>query len=424
MKLLSYILLRAGIAISVVISLWSVFFYFALLHEIDDEIEDALELYAYRIIAKKNEGKLDSLSYDATNSSFKIDRITEEEAELYEEMNFSDTNIFIEDKNEFESCKILTMSFYDVNDEYFKLQIFTPIIEKDDLIEAIFQWVVTIVLILIVSIMITYWWVYKKSMKPLYTLLEWQQSYKLGMNSRPLPEKTQIKEFQSLYDATRQSIKEVEETCQQQKTFIGNASHEMQTPLAVSINQLEALLQDESLNEQQMEAILSTLRTLRRLTKLNKTLLLLSKIDNSQFPKREKLNVNELLKEKLQQFQDMFSSWNISTAMKEKGTMYLFVNPILGDVLINNLLKNAFYHNKNGGFIDIEIKDNELRIENTGKQEALDSKLIFTCFYKQTDKPSSSGLGLALVERICKYSNLKIEYVYSNDRHVFILTKD
>lgn len=424
MKLLSYILLRAGIIISLLISLWSVLFYFAILHEIDDEIEDALELYAYRIIAKKNEGKLDSLSYDATNSSFKIDRITKEEAELYEKMNFSDTNIFIEDKNEFESCKILTMSFYDVNDEYFKLQIFTPIIEKDDLIEAIFQWVVTIVLILIVSIMITYWWVYKKSMKPLYTLLEWQQSYKLGTNSRPLPEKTQIKEFQSLYDATRQSIKEVEETCQQQKTFIGNASHEMQTPLAVSINQLEALLQDESLNEQQMEAILSTLRTLRRLTKLNKTLLLLSKIDNSQFPKREKLNVNELLKEKLQQFQDMFSSWNINTAMKEKGTMHVFVNPILGDVLINNLLKNAFYHNKNGGFIDIEINDNELRIENTGKREALDPKLIFTCFYKQTDKSSSSGLGLALVERICKYSNLKIEYVYGNDRHVFILTKD
>lgn len=424
MRLLSYILLRAGIIISLVIILWSIFFYFAILHEIDDEIEDALELYAYRIIARKNEGKLDSLSYDATNSSFIIDRITAQEAKLYEKMTFTDTNIFVQDKNEYEPCKILTMSFYDVNGDYFKLQIFTPIIEKDDLIEAIFQWVVMIVIILIVSILIAYWWVYRKSMKPLYTLLEWQQNYKLGTNSRPLPEKTQIKEFQSLYDATRQSVREVEETCLQQKTFIGNASHEMQTPLAVSINQLEALLQDESLNEQQMEAILSTLKTLRQLTKLNKTLLLLSKIDNSQFPKRETVNVNELLKEKMQQFKDMFSSWNINAVINEKGTMCLFVNPILGDILINNLLKNAFCHNKRDGLIDIEINDNELRIENTGKQEALDSKLIFTCFYKQTDKSSSTGLGLALVERICKYGNLNIEYEYKNDRHVFILSKN
>ena len=117
MKSLYKVILGAGIVISVLICLWSIFFYFAVMHEIDDETEDSLELYAFRLIQKKNEGKLDSILYDGSNNSFFIEQITKEEALQMENMSFVDTNVFIKERNETEPSKMLVMPFYDIEDK-------------------------------------------------------------------------------------------------------------------------------------------------------------------------------------------------------------------------------------------------------------------------------------------------------------------
>lgn len=88
---------------------------------------------------------------------------------------------------------------------------------------------------------------------------------------------TRITEFRKLNDAAARYVERTEQMFEQQKQFIGNASHEIQTPLAICRNRLEMLMEDDSLSEKQLEELMKTHQTLEYITKLNKSLLLLSK---------------------------------------------------------------------------------------------------------------------------------------------------
>ncbi len=424
MKSLYKVILGAGIVISILICLWSIFFYFAVMHEIDDETEDSLELYAFRLIQEKNEGKLDSILYDGSNNSFFIEQITKEEALEMENMSFVDTNVFIKERNETEPSKMLVMPFYDIEDNYYKLTVYTPTLEKYELRERILFLVIIIVILLIVSVISIYYKVFQKSLKPLYVLLSWLRNYQLGKETQNFPDSnSDIKEIKELFDAAKSSTLRAEETYKQQKLFLGHASHEIQTPLAVSITQLETLLEDETLTEEQMQKVFTTLSILRKMTKMNKSLLLLSKIENDQFNNIEKINVNEVVKEKIELFNDTFSQKDITIIFEEKGILELNIDSLLCEMMINNLLKNAFIHNKEKGEVKIDISKDKMVISNSGKETSLNEKLIFNYFYKESNEKNSTGLGLVLIKTICKKHNLDIDYQFVEKKHRFIIAK-
>lgn len=425
MKSLYKVILGAGIVISVLICLWSVFFYFAVMHEIDDETEDSLELYAFRLIQKKNEGKLDPIFYDGSNNSFFIEQITKEEAMQMENMSFVDTNIFIKERNETEPSKRLIMPFYDIEDNYYKLTVYTPTLEKYELRERILVLVIIIVVLLIVSVISIYYKVFQKSLKPLYSLLSWHRNYQLGKEKQDFPDSnSNIKEIKELFDAAKSSTLRAEETYNQQKLFLGHASHEIQTPLAVSITQLESLLEEETLSEEQMQKVFTTLSSLRKMTKMNKSLLLLSKIENDQFNNIEKINVNDIVKEKIELFKETFSQKDIAIIFEEKGIFEINIDSILCEMVINNLLKNAFVHNKEIGEVKIAISEDKMIISNTGKETPLNEKLIFNYFYKESNEQNSTGLGLVLIKTICKKHNLSIDYQFVEKKHAFFIAKN
>ncbi|MBR5254984.1 MAG: HAMP domain-containing histidine kinase [Bacteroidales bacterium] len=424
MKALYKVIIGAGIIISILICLWSILFYFAVLYEIDDETEDSLELYAFQLIQKKNEGKLDSILYDGSNNSFFIETISKEEALKMENMSFADTNIFINDKNETEPCKRLVMAFYDTEENYYKLTVYTPTLEKYELRERILVLVIIIVFILIASVITIYYRVFQKSLKPLYILLSWHRNYQLGKEKQNFPIcNSDIKEIKELFDAAKSSTLRAEETYKQQKLFLGHASHEIQTPLAVSITQLESLLEEETLSKEQMQKVFTTLTTLRKMTKMNKSLLLLSKIENNQFNNIEKVNINQIIKEKIEIFKETFSQKDITLTIKENNSLELNIDIILCEMLINNLLKNAFIHNIYKGEIIIDINKDAISVSNSGKPYSLNKKMIFNYFYKESKSENSTGLGLVLIKSICKKNNLSIDYQFNNKKHQFIITK-
>ncbi len=425
MKSLYKVILGAAIVISSVICIWSVLFYFAIMHEIDDEIEDSLELYAFQLIQEKNEGKLDSVKYDGSNNSFLIEKITKEEALAMDNMSFKDTNVFIKARNETEPCKRLMLAFYDTQDNYYKLTIYTPTVEKRELKGRILFLVCLIVIILITSVISIYLAVYKKTLKPLYILLNWHRNYQLGKSNQEFPEcKSNINELKELFNAAKSSTQRAEETYNQQKLFLGHASHEIQTPLAVSITQLESILEDESLSEEQMNKIFTSLSTLRKMTKMNKSLLLLSKIENDQFNNIESININQIIKEKIDVFKETFSQKDINISIIEKENLEIKIDNILCEMMINNLLKNAFVHNVYGGEVEIEINKSSISFSNSGKPHALNENMIFNYFYKESNEQNSSGLGLVLIKSICKKNGLSIDYKFDNKKHKFFIKKN
>ena len=258
-------------------------------------------------------------------------------------------------------------------------------------------------------------------MKPFYRLLEWLEGYRLGMKNSELQNPTNTTEFQKLNEAVVHFTSHSEEIFEQQKLFIGNASHEMQTPLAVCMNRLEMLMEDETLTEDQLKEILGTYQTLEYASKLNRSLLLLSKIDNSQFAEEKEIAVNSLIKRYVEDYQEVYSYKNIDVRVEETGTFVVRMYEVLAGILVTNLLKNAFVHNIDNGCLYVQMNSGFIRFKNSAENGSLDKKRIFERFYQEHRKEGSSGLGLALVDAVCRHSCLKIKYLYEEGLHIFEL---
>ena len=332
--------------------------------------------------------------------------------------------VYIVEKEETEPARILTTLFKDDEGQYYELTVSTPTIEKDDLKDAMLGWIIFLYIVLLLTILIVCIWIFHRSMKPLYNLLRWLDAYRIGRPNRPLKNETQITEFRKLNEAAIRNAERSEHIFEQQKQFIGNASHEMQTPLAICRNRLEMLMEDDSLSEAQLEELIKTHQTLEHITKLNKSLLLLSKIDNGQFSDTRTVEFNSMLKRYIEDYKEVYGYREIELTLDEQGIFRAEMNESLAVALITNLLKNAFVHNVDGGHIRIEITGHSMTFRNSGSGRPLDATHIFERFYQGSKKEGSTGLGLAIADSICKLQHLTLRYYFEKDEHCFELRKN
>lgn len=423
MKLIYRIIIRLSIGLSAIMLLWATFFYIAMIDEINDEVDDALEDYSEQIIVRFLAGEELPSKSSNSNNQYYLSEITTEYAQSKPHISYIDSMVYIPEKRETEPARILTIIYKDENDKYYELVVATPTIEKNDLKEAILYWVIFLYLALLIIIIIANIWIYQRSNRPLYKLLDWLDKYKVGGKNTPLDNETDITEFKKLNEAAVKNMKRAEEVFEEQKQFIGNASHEIQTPLAVCRNRLENLMDDETLTEEQLNELSKTYHTLEYITKLNKSLLLLSKIDNRQFTDLQIIDINSIIKKNIQDYEEVYSYMNIDTQIIESGIFMIEINEMLANILVNNLIKNAYTHNIDNGRICIEISSAKLLFSNTGQEKSLDPKLVFERFYQGSKKEGSTGLGLALVKSICDLEQLHIRYFFENNLHNFEISQ-
>ncbi|MBK6834145.1 MAG: hypothetical protein IPG89_07685 [Bacteroidetes bacterium] len=202
------------------------------------------------------------------------------------------------------------------------------------------------------------------------------------------------------------------------KNFTENASHELQTPLAIIKGKTELLMQTQGLTEEQSKLISEIDQTSNRLKKLNQTLLLLSKIENNQFKNEKSIDFSEILKSKLEQIEDLIKIKNIKlNAQIESSSQN--INPVLADILISNLLSNALRYTPENGAISIQLNSKEFLISNNGNPLKFGGDKIFDRFHKEGESSESTGLGLALVKQIAVINKQGINYQYSNNMHFF-----
>ena len=419
MKLFYRVLAHLLTGIFVILLGWAIVFYWGIMEEINDEVDDSLEDYSELVIIRSLAGKELPAHDNGSNNQYFLKEVDASYALSKEAICYRDSMIYIAEKGETEPARILTTIFKDKDERYYELSVYTPTIEKRDLKEAIFQLLIGLFVVLLITILVINVWVFHQSMKPFYILLDWLQKFRLGKKNDVLDNPTHTTEFRKLNEAVSRFASHSEEMFEQQKQFIGNASHEIQTPLAICQNRLEMLMEDETLSEQQMGEIAKTCQTLEYVSKLNKSLLLLSKIDNSQFASVENVCLNEILYRYLCDYQEVYDYKGITLDVHEKNTFNITMNGTLAVVLITNLLKNAFVHNIYKGKIQIEITSSNIRFGNTGKDEHLDEKHIFERFYQGSKKEGSTGLGLAIVDAICRQSQLSIQYQFVKGWHWF-----
>ena len=418
MKLFYRVLINLLIGIFVILLGWAVVFYMGMMEEINDEVDDSLEDYTELIIKRSLAGKQLPSNDSGSNNQYFLKEVDRTYFLSHDAISYRDSMVYISEKKETEPARILTTLFKNKEGRYFEVSVYTPTIEKQDLREAIFHLLIGLFVSLLMAILLINVWVFHRSMKPFYRLLGWLDNFRLDKKNEPLDNPTNTTEFRKLNVAVNRFAVHSEEIFEQQKQFIGNASHEIQTPIAVCQNRLEMLMEDETLTEQQMGEIVKTYQTLEYVSKLNKSLLLLSKIDNSQFAETKEISLNEVLHRYSDDYREVYHYRGITLDIQEKATFRVQMNETLAVVLVTNLLKNAFVHNIDKGMIRVEITSSSIRFGNTGADVALDDKRIFERFYQGSRKrEGSTGLGLAIVHAICRQCRLQVRYRFLDGMH-------
>lgn len=206
------------------------------------------------------------------------------------------------------------------------------------------------------------------------------------------------------------------------REFTENASHEIQTPLALINARVEQFIQSKDLGENHTYWIEEIYHAARRMSRLNQGLLLLAKIENQQFTGQEELDLSQLALNKLKDFEDILQHKDITLSVQSTGSFRKSMSPALADILLTNLINNAIRHNYNGGELRLESGTDYLKVSNTGNPLKSDPERLFERFKKESTGAESLGLGLAIVKQICDNCELRISYRYQEPIHSIKIT--
>lgn len=424
MKLLSYTYRKLALLLFLLMAVWGVLFYYAIIDEVVDETDDTLENYGEILM----ESALHDPSILETEGSlmsfYKFTPISEEEGRHYRQV-FYDATVYIELEDEDEPVRVMCTAFRMPDGQYYELKLMISILERDDMVEAMLWYLGALFLLFLICTSIGIQLVLKGGFRPLHRLLDWLHCIQPGKEVPPLDNPTKIREFRQLSDAALDMGNRSYKAYEEQKQFIENASHELQTPLAIVRGKVELLAESEGMTEQQMEQLDEIYATLGRAVKLNKSLLLLSRIENGQYTEMEDVSVDEILDELLPDLMDIYEHKQVRLIRKREEQPFIIrCNHSLAQILVSNLVKNSLLHNREGGELQVLTTPTSLVIKNTG-DVPLDGEKLFRRFYHGMDgKKDSTGLGLAIARSIALSSSLKLTYEWQDGMHTFRLVKE
>ncbi|MEN8123900.1 MAG: HAMP domain-containing sensor histidine kinase [Bacteroidota bacterium] len=292
-------------------------------------------------------------------------------------------------------------------------------VKNHEFVLAISLSVGVVILLLIITVYFINTIFTKRIWHPFYQNLNSLKNFSVEENKPIELEDSKIDEFKELNNSLTKLTEKLSSDFNNLKEFTENASHEMQTPLAIMQSKLEFLMQSENLIIEDQKLISAVYSASKRLSKLNKTLLMLSKIENQQYSQKESIVINKVINNQLNIFEDFIENKEINISKNLTLDVKVEANPMLFDMVISNLLGNAIKHNQNKGNIHITTCDIFITISNSGKPLNIPSDSLFERFKKESKSSESFGLGLAIVKKICDIYDWKISHSYSDNQHHF-----
>ncbi|WP_447640349.1 MULTISPECIES: sensor histidine kinase [Chitinophagaceae] len=303
----------------------------------------------------------------------------------------------------------------------FVLMIRLNLVESDDLIHTIAWIYIGILFALLLMIFFITLFVSNRLWRPFYDTLYKIEQFNIALNNVPEFSVTKVREFSQLNNGLTKLIQHSLRSYTMQKNFTQNASHELQTPLAILQSKLDLLIQDSSFRKEQVVILHSLYESVSRLTRINKNLLLLAKIENKQFAEVSSFTLNSIIKEVIPYFAEQAENKKLVIEADLNSTINLNANKVLTEIMINNLFLNAIRHNIDNGKIILKLEANCFSIANTSAIKTLDSHTVFERFKKKSTDIRSSGLGLAIAKEICDRNGWEIRYGFENGLHLFTI---
>ncbi len=293
------------------------------------------------------------------------------------------------------------------------------LVETEDLIKNIAFLFLAIILILLIGLFQITRKLSLNLWNPFYKTLQQIESFEIDKTKQPKFPKTDIEEFNRLNTSIEKLIKKNTIIYKSQKEFIENAAHELQTPLAVFQAKIDTLIQRSDVTQEQSEILASLNENVSRLNRLNRNLLLLSKMENDSYSDKQTIELNSFVQKYFYFFTEQAVAKHLTITTDLKEQVEIHSNPVLAEIFISNLFLNAIRHNIDGGQLFVTISKNKMIFSNSGKPFPLEIKKQFSRFSKTNPSEQGTGLGLSIVKKIADINNWTITYNYENNLHSF-----
>lgn len=390
-----------------VIPLAIILLFFSLTYYIADEVDEKLRVDELRIVEqlKSNPEFISVYPVIEVEEVHEIENIEE---------GIKDVLVYDPIEKEEEPFREL-ISVKDINGKTYLIKVRHSTIESKDFIIAIVLSMGLILLLVFVLLLLFNNRVSLKLWKPFYENIDELRSFSFTSSESLNLTDSSIDEFQDLKHSLELLTEQLHKDYKTLKEFTENASHEIQTPLSIISMNLDEVLQSEQ-SEENYKKIYACYRSVQRLSKLNEKLLLLAKIDNNQFNDQVEVNLNNLVKEKVEEFELLIDERGLNISLIENGDFKLLIDPVLSNIMVVNLLTNAIKHSTKDSEISIQLNSELMSISNHTELK-IDKGQIFERFKKGNDADSSTGLGLSIVKRIADMVKMKIEV--ANDQDLF-----
>lgn len=332
-----------------------------------------------------------------------------------------DTTIFDPIEKETIEYSILKSNYTHKNQLY-QIDIVKNNMEADELLEGLWSGFGILLLLLGVAFLLLNWIISKSIWKPFYKTIQQLENYDIKKHDNFQLESVSTYEFNQLNATLNTMTRKIQDDFSQHKEFTENASHEMQTPLAVIKANLSLLMQSSNLTEGDMNSIEAIENTVKKLSALNRTLLLLTKIENQQYTENTKIDLTLICKNILDHYAEIISAKELILEIDFQEKLEVTMNETLAEILVSNLIQNAIRHNTTGSKIRLKTSINSLSISNSGDPLSIPESDLFVRFRKSETTSESMGLGLSLVKSVVDVYRYTITYEFSNNLHTFKLT--
>lgn len=303
--------------------------------------------------------------------------------------------------------------------EMYRVTVAKSLQATDDLIASILLISsITILAMLVVSMVINRV-LLKRLWKPFYDTLNLIKKFKLDKKEALNFSSNGVEEFAFMNETLQKATRQAQQDYLLLKEFTENASHEMQTPLAIIRSKLDLLIQ-ENLSEKQTKTLQPAYEAIEKLSRLTQSLLLLAKIENNQFAATSLVDLKRKIEQKIDAFNELWQNQKlvVSTSLEP---VCVNMNNELADVLLNNLFSNATRYNVADGFIRVNLSEKQLTVANSSLQNKLDERRLFSRFYKPSEGKGHNGLGLSIIKQICDVSAFRIHYSFAEQQHAFTI---
>ncbi|EAZ79829.1 sensor histidine kinase [Algoriphagus machipongonensis] len=375
--------------------------------ELGMELDREIESYAERI------------SQGAPVETLVFDKLQIEEIPMdwpIEDLWLRDTLAYHDAMNTNETQLKASRSFK-INGAHYRISYYNLVVEADDITETIVTTMLTVFLVQLLFIGFFLWAISRKIFRPFHNSLEQLQDFTLQKNVPLSFKKSGVFEFNLLNSFLEKMSSKLLKDYRNIKEFSENISHEIQTPSAVVRGKLE-LLMNESINEQQALLIQSAFDNNERIRRIVKSLSILAKLENDEFETPEPMDFSRGLENVLSRLEEVIQMHAIQLKKNIQADVILQIHPYVAEILIHNLMTNSIKHNVEGGKIEVTLDSKILLIKNNGKTPSIDPKEMLGRFKKDEQHQDSVGLGLAIVDQICKNYGFNLKYTFEEPFHI------